>query len=86
MATVNELREMVRQVHAAGARYVLVDRMNLKRGVWSALARAMSTDRSMMAVARRHLFPDRGEPNFYSGAIRVVEEEAKAMGMPVSRA
>jgi DNA repair photolyase len=87
-ATVNELRTLVRQVHEAGARYVLVDRLNLKRGVWLSVSRALGGDQDLMAVARRRMFPPdgAGEGLFYGKAFGVVEDEARALGLRTSRA
>lgn len=88
MATVNELRNLVRQVHEAGARYVLVDRLNLKRGVWLSISRALGGDQALMATARHRMFPPdgSGEGGFYQGAFSVVEDEARALDLPTTRA
>ncbi len=85
-STVNELRELVRRVHDAGARYVLVDRLNLKRGVWLSLLRALGPDPVLLATARRRLFLEEAGDVFYPRAIRAVEEEATTLGLTVSRA
>ena len=86
MATTVELRELVRQVHGAGATHVLVDRMNLKRGVWLSLLKALSVDPDLLDTARRRLFPGRGGDDFYQRAFSLVEEEARALGLLVGRA
>ena len=49
-STINELRELVRKVHDAGTRYVLVDRLNLKRGVWLSLLRALGPDPTLSLI------------------------------------
>jgi DNA repair photolyase len=85
-STVNELRELVRRVHDAGARYVLVDRLNLKRGVWLSLLRALGPDPVLLATARRRLFLEEAGDVFYPRALRAVEEEAMTLGLAVSRA
>ena len=85
-STINELRELVRRVHDAGARYVLVDRLNLKRGVWLSLLRALGPDPSLLAIARQRLFLEEARDVFYPRAFRAVEEEARSLGLPVSRA
>jgi DNA repair photolyase len=86
MAKLSELRSLVRQVHEAGARSVLVDRLNLKRGVWSSVTRALSADPSLMAIARRRMFRGEGDVDFYALAFATVREEAEALGIAVSRA
>jgi DNA repair photolyase len=85
-STANELRELVRRVHGAGARYILVDRLNLKRGVWLSLLKALGSDDALLSTARRRLFPQEGGDEYYPRAMRVVEEEARALDLPVSRA
>ena len=85
-STVNELQKLVRKVHDAGATYVLVDRLNLKRGVWLSLLKALGPDSSLLSTARRRLFQEDGGNDYYSRAIRVVENEARALDLPVSRA
>jgi len=85
-ATINEVREMVRRVNTAGASSVLVDRLNLKRGVWLSVTRALSPDPALMGVARRRMFPRPGDPDFYQRALVVVQEEAEALGMDVGHA
>jgi DNA repair photolyase len=82
----NELRELVRKVHAGGARYVLVDRLNLKRGVWLSLLKALGPDEHLTDLARRRLFPSDGRDSFYLQAFKVIEDEASALDLPVSRA
>ncbi len=81
-----ELRELVRLVHAAGARYILVDRLNLRRGVWLSILKALSADQGLLETARRRLFPGSGEADFYPRAFDLVEEEARGLGMTMSRA
>ncbi len=85
-SNLNELRELVRRVHEAGARYVLVDRLNLKRGVWMSLLRALGPDPVLLATARRRLFLEDSRDVFYPRAFRAVEEEAMSLGLAVSRA
>ena len=85
-ATLNELRNLVRQVHDAGGRYILVDRMNLKSGVWRSITRALGGDRGLMSTARRRMFPAEGEATFYQRALSTLEEEARALGLPTSQA
>ena len=85
-STVNELRGLVRRVHEAGASYVLVDRLNLKRGVWLSLLKALGPDPSLLATARRHLFLEEARDVFYPRALRAVEDEALSLGLAVSRA
>jgi DNA repair photolyase len=85
-ANLDELRELVRKVHGAGARYVLVDRLNLKRGVWLSLLRALGPDPVLLATARRRLFLEEARDVFYPRAIRAVEDEARSLGLAVSRA
>ena len=85
-STVNELQKLVRKVHDAGATYVLVDRLNLKRGVWLSLLKALGPDISLLSTARRRLFQEDSGNDYYSRAIRVVEDEARALDLPVSRA
>lgn len=85
-ANLNELRELVRRVHEAGARYVLVDRLNLKRGVWLSLLRALGPDPVLLSTARRRLFLEESRDEFYPRAIRAVEDEAMSLGLAVSRA
>jgi len=85
-STMNELRVLVRRVHEAGARYVLVDRLNLKRGVWLSLLKALGPDPALLATARRRLFLEEARDVFYPRALRAVEEEATSLGLAVSRA
>ena len=82
----SELRELVRQVHAAGARSILMDRLNLKPGVWRSGTRALSADPVLMATARHIIFPPEGGPDFYSRAFSVVRDEAEALDIVVTRA
>lgn len=82
-ATVNEVRDMVRRVNTAGARSLLVDRLNLKRGVWLSVTRALAPDQGLMGIARRRMFPWPGDPDFYQRVFMVVQEEAEALGMDV---
>jgi DNA repair photolyase len=85
-ATINEVREMVRRVNTAGARSLLVDRLNLKRGVWLSVTKALTPDPGLMGIARRRLFPWPGDPDFYQRVFVVVQEEAEALGMDVGHA
>jgi DNA repair photolyase len=85
-STLNELRELVRRVHEAGARYVLVDRLNLKRGVWLSLLKALGPDPALLATARQRLFLEEARDVFYPRAMRAVEDEAMSLGLAVSRA
>jgi DNA repair photolyase len=85
-ANLDGLRELVRRVHGAGARYVLVDRLNLKRGVWLSLLRALGPDPVLLATARRRLFLEEARDVFYPRALRAVEDEARSLGLAVSRA
>lgn len=84
--SLNGLRELVRRVRDSGARYILVDRLNLKRGVWLSLLRALGPDQGLLETARRRLFPEDGRDDFFPRALRAVEEEAFALGLPASRA
>jgi DNA repair photolyase len=85
-STVNELRDLVRRVHEAGAGYILVDRLNLKRGVWLSLLKALGPDPELLARARRHLFLEEAKDVFYPLAMKAVEDEAMSLGIAVSRA
>jgi DNA repair photolyase len=85
-ANLNELRELVRRVHEAGAVYIMVDRLNLKRGVWLSLLRALGPDPVLLATARRRLFLEEARDAFYPRALRVVEDEATSLGLAISRA
>ena len=85
-ATLNELRHLVRQVHDAGATHILVDRLNLKQGVWLSIMRALGGDRALMATARQRMFPDGRETDFYERAFQVLADEARALGMQHGRA
>jgi DNA repair photolyase len=85
-ASINELRNLVRKVHDAGARYILVDRLNLKSGVWLSVTKALNGDHALMTTARRRMFPPEGNDDFYGPAFRVVEDEARALDIPTSRA
>lgn len=85
-SNMDELRELVRRVHGAGARYILVDRLNLKRGVWLSLLKALGPDPVLLSTARRRLFLDESRDLFYPRAFRVVEDEATSLGLAVSRA
>jgi DNA repair photolyase len=85
-SNLDELRELVRRVHEAGACYVLVDRLNLKRGVWLSLMKALGPDPVLLATARRRLFLDESRDLFYPRAFRAVEDEATSLGLAVSRA
>jgi DNA repair photolyase len=84
--SINEVREMVRRVHGAGAGSILVDRLNLKRGVWISVTKALTPDPALMGIARRRMFPWPGDPDFYDRVFVVVQEEAEALGMDVGQA
>jgi DNA repair photolyase len=84
--TTVELRELVRQVHASGASYVLMDRMNLKRGVWLSMLKALAVDPDLLDTTRRRLFPVRGGDDFYQRAFSLIEEEARVLGLDVGMA
>ncbi len=85
-AKASELREIVRQVHGAGATSILMDGLNLKRGVWASVTRALSADPILTSLARRRMFPTEGDEDFYGRAFACVREEAEALGLTVSLA
>ena len=85
-ATSNGLRELVRKVSEAGASYAMVDGLNLRSGVWLSVVRALSSDDGLLSTARARLFPGQEGRPFYEHAFRLVEEEARALDLPVSRA
>lgn len=85
-ATASELRGLVREVHDAGASYVLVDRLNLRRGVWMSVSRALAPDQALIARAREVLLSVSSAEAFYARAFAIVEEEAEALGLSLSRA
>jgi DNA repair photolyase len=84
--TSHHLRELLRQVHEAGASYVLVDRLNLRSGVWISMVDALRSDQGLLTVARSRLFPRAGGPDFYEGAFSVLREEARALGLQLDHA
>ncbi len=81
-----EVRALVRAVHAAGASSVMVDRLNLRPGVWTSVERALAADQPMQSLARRRLFPRQGDEDPYKGAFEAARDEAGALGLGFSLA
>ena len=80
-STINSVREMVRRVHEAGATTVLVDRLNLKRGVWTSVSSALSADPHLLRLARARLFPETDEGDYYRRVFAAASDEADSLGL-----
>jgi len=85
-ASPQDVRALVRAVQSAGASSVMVDRLNLRPGVWPSVERALSADAPLQALARRRLFPRQGDEGFYGRAFAAAEEEARSLGLGFSLA
>ena len=80
-ANIHTVRELVRRVHEAGATTVLVDRLNLKRGVWTSLSSALSADPHLLGLAKRRLFPGPDEGDHYMRVFAAARDEADSLGL-----
>jgi len=85
-SSVGEVRELVRRVHDAGGASVMLDRLNLRPGVWDSVSRALAPDPALQGLARRRLFPKAGDEDFYRKAMAAAAEEAEALGLGFSTA
>ena len=85
-ASVGEVRELVRKVHEAGGSSVMLDRLNLRPGVWDSVSRALAPDPVLQGLAKRRMFPRPGDEDFYKRALAAAAEEAEALGMGYSTA
>ncbi len=81
MANLHGVRELVRRTHEAGAGMVMVDRLNLRRRVWSSVSRALSPDPHLLKLARGRLFPEPSEGDHYRRIFAAVRDEADALGI-----
>jgi len=81
-----DVRALVRAVQGAGASSVMLDRLNLRPGVWPSVERALAADAPLQSMARRRLFPRQGDPDFYGRVLAAAEEEARSLGLGFSLA
>jgi DNA repair photolyase len=85
-ASPQDVRALVRAVQGAGASSVMLDRLNLRPGVWPSVERALSADAPLQSLARRRLFPRQEDPDFYGKVFAAAEEEARSLGLGFSKA
>jgi DNA repair photolyase len=85
-ASLQDVRALVRAAQGAGASAVMVDRLNLRPGVWASVSRALGADPQLEALARRRLHPAEGEADFYQRVLVTALEEARSLGLEATTA
>lgn len=85
-ASLQDVRALLRAVHGAGASAVMVDRLNLRQGVWASVSRALAVDPQLEALARRRLHPAKDDPDFFGRALATALDEARALGLEATTA